>query len=272
MNYVIQLPFSILGTISHYFQFNSSTEGSISKFLFETAHSASNSTDVDALKFRLVQYDKLYGGETQEDASKCLMMLLQLINKGSVPYCASSDDNSTGVSLSEILFSFMLEEYIVCDACRLRSPSFQCSSVLYITPTCTFSMQELIKQGMEKNRKSPAFDTRRTLGMSNLIIFYTLQTFDYCFVFYWFRYINNYFTKDRCSIPIDMTVVLGLHKFSLQVTIAHHGPSMYSGHYTTSINCCKRAFYCDDNKITEFEIIDTENSSTAYVVMYKLIT
>ena len=30
--------------------------------------------------------------------------------------------------------------------------------------------------------------------------------------------------------------------------------------------------YCNDSKITEFEMIDTKNSSTAYVLMYKLIT
>ena len=112
MNSVIQLLFSILRTISHNFQFNSSTEGSISKFLFEIARSASSSTDVDALKFRLVQYDKFYSGEQQEDASECLMMLIELINKGSVPYCGSNDNNSTGVSLSEILFSFMLEKIL----------------------------------------------------------------------------------------------------------------------------------------------------------------
>ena len=72
MNFVIQLLFSILRTIKD-FQFNSSTEGSISKFLFEIACSASSSTDVDALKFRLVQYDKFYSVEQQEDASECLM-------------------------------------------------------------------------------------------------------------------------------------------------------------------------------------------------------
>ena len=35
---------------------------------------------------------------------------------------------------------------------------------------------------------------------------------------------------------------------------------------------CKRTFYYNDSKITEFKTIDTKNSSTAYVVMYKLIT
>ena len=59
MNYVIQWLFSILRAISHNFQFNSSAEGFSSKFVFETAHSASNSTDVDALKLQLVQYDRL---------------------------------------------------------------------------------------------------------------------------------------------------------------------------------------------------------------------
>ena len=47
---------------------------------------------------------------------------------------------------------------------------------------------------------------------------------------------------------------------------------MYSGHYTASITFCKRTFYCNDSKITEFQKIDTKNTSAAYVVMYKLIT
>ena len=34
----------------------------------------------------------------------------------------------------------------------------------------------------------------------------------------------------------------------------------------------KKTFYCNDSKIMEFEMTDTKNSSTAYVVMYQLIT
>ena len=89
------------------------------------------------------------------------MMLIELINKGSVPYYGSNDYNSTGVSLFEILFSFMLEKYIVCDACGLRSPSFESSSVLYITPTCTSSMQELIKQGMKQKLEKTCFRCKK---------------------------------------------------------------------------------------------------------------
>ena len=54
-----------------------------------------------------------------------------------------------------------------------------------------------------------------------------------------FIYINNNVTKDRCPIRMDTTVRLGPLKFSLQATIDHHGPSIRSGHYTASINCCK---------------------------------
>ena len=104
MNFVIQLLFSILRTISHNFQFNSSTESSLSKFLFETAHSAPSSTDVDALKFRLVQFDKFDDGQNQEDASECLMMLIEFVNKGWVAYFGSNDNNSTGISLPEAYF------------------------------------------------------------------------------------------------------------------------------------------------------------------------
>ena len=45
---------------------------------------------------------------------------------------------------------------------------------------------------------------------------------------------------DRCPIPLDTTVRLGPLKFNPQATIDHHGPSIDSGHYTASINCCKK--------------------------------
>ena len=145
------------------------------------------------------------------------------------------------------------------------------SSVLYITPTCTSAMQDLIRQGMEQILEKSWFRCKKNSW--HVESDYILQLPKYLvIVVNRFGYVNNNFTKDRCSIPMDMIVVLGLHKFSLQATIDHHGPSMYPGHYTASINCCKITFYCNDSKNTEFEMIDTKNSSTAYGVMNKLIT
>ena len=223
MNSVIQLLFSILRTISQNFQFNSSTEGSISKFLFEIACSAPSSTDVDALKFRLIQNDKFYSGERQEDASECIVMLIELINKGSVPYCGSNDNNSTGVSLSEILFSFMLEKYIVCDACGLRSLSFEFSSALYITPTCTSSMQELIKQGMRQKLEKSCF--RCTKNTWHVESNYLLQPPKYLIIVNRFKYINN-FTKEMfhahgydCCIWSPWIQPAGYHRSSWTIYV-----------------------------------------------------
>ena len=64
---------------------------------------------------------------------------------------------------------------------------------------------------------------------------------------------------------------LGPLKFSLRATIDLHGPSIHSGQYTASINCCKKTFYCNDHTFTEFGIIDSKTSSTAFVILYELI-
>ena len=61
---MIQLLLHILRIIDHTFQFNSSTEGSISECLFGTAHNAFISKDIDVLKLRLTQYDIFYNGLT----------------------------------------------------------------------------------------------------------------------------------------------------------------------------------------------------------------
>ena len=76
------------------------------------------------------------------------------------------------------------------------------------------------------------------------------------------RYINNIFTKDRCSIAMGMTVEMGLHKFSLHLCIL--------AIILPLSNVAK--IYRNDSKIMEFQIIDTSYSSTAYVVKYQLIT
>ena len=161
--------------------------------------------------------------------------------------------------------------YMCVVATSLRSPSIESSGVLYISPTHTSSMQELIMQGLQQKLEKSCFRCNKNTWHveSNHI----LQPPNYLIIVVnRFRYINNQLAKDKCSIPMDMTVVLGYHKFSLQATIDHHGPSIYSGHYTTSVNCCNRTFFCNDNKITEFDMINTKNSSTAYVVIYKLMT
>ena len=108
-----------------------------------------NSKDVDALKFQLVRHDTFYNGQNQQYSTECLLMLINIIHKGLLPH-SSSTTYPTGASLSDILFSFVLEKYIVCDVCGLRCPSFESSSVLYISPTDTSSMQKLVLEGLQQ--------------------------------------------------------------------------------------------------------------------------
>ena len=73
--------------------------------------------------------------------------------------------------------------------------------------------------------------TRRSVGQLKLIAFWQKQRDS---ITTRFRNINSIVTKDRCSLPMDTTVELDLHKVSLQATVSHHTPSSYSGHYFTS--------------------------------------
>ena len=69
---------------------------------------------------------------------------------------------------------------------------------------------------------------------------------------------------------MDMAIVCGPRKLSLQAIIDHRGPSLYSGYYTTSANCCKNIL----QRQVAYGVWHRwyQNSPTAYAVMYELIT
>ena len=126
-------------------------------------------------------------------------MLINIIHKDSLPDSTSTTYHMWA-SLSDILFSSSLEKYIVCDVCGLRSPSFEPSSVLYISLTDTSSMQNLILQGLQhKLQKSCSRCNKNTWhGESS----YILQPPKYLRLFVnRFRYINNWLYLHYLNIP-----------------------------------------------------------------------
>ena len=128
---------------------------------------------MDAHKFQLVRHDIFYNGQNQQDSTECILMLINIIHKGPLLYL-NSTTYPMGASLSDILFTFVLEKYIVCDVCGLRSPSFESSSVLYISPTDTSSMQNLILQGLQqKLQKSCSRCNKNTWHVESSYIFTT---------------------------------------------------------------------------------------------------
>ena len=202
---------------------------------------------MDALKFQLIRHDTFYNGQNQQDSTECLLMLINIIHKVSMPDSCSTTYR-VGASLCDILFSFVLEKYIVCDVCRLR-PSFESSSVFYVSPTATSSMQNLIFY-KDRNRN---WCNKNTWHFESS---YISQPHKYLVLFVnRFRYINNNITKDRCSILLDTTVRLGPHKFNLRATIDHHGPCIHSGHFTASINCYKKYSIATITQLRSLELL-----------------
>ena len=140
----------------------------------------------------------------------------------------------------------------------LRSPSLESSSMLYISPTDTSSMQNLILQGLQQKLQKPC--SRCNKNTWHVKSSYILQPPKYLLLFVnRLKYINNNVTKERCSIPMDTTVRLGPLKFSLRATIYHHRPSIHFGHYTASINCCKKHSIATITQLWSFELLTAKN-------------
>ena len=79
-------------------------------------------------------------------------MLLDIIHQGTIGASLVENDYTStlcGVSLSDSLFSFVLEKYFTCSTCELRSNSFEHSKFVNITPLCCASLWELLKQGLD---------------------------------------------------------------------------------------------------------------------------
>ena len=102
----------------------------------------------------------------------------------------------------------------------------------------------------------PYFFSRCNKNTWNIESSYILQPPKYLLLFVnRFIYINNNVTKDRCSIPIDTIVRIGPLKFSSRATIDHHGTSIHSGHYTASINCCKKYSIATITQLRSLELL-----------------
>ena len=131
-------------------------------------------------------------------------------------------------------------------------------------------MQNLIFKDCNRNWKNPVLDVIRTLGTPNQAIYYNLLNI-------YFSSIIDVHTLIIMSPKIDapylwIAVRLGpvnlaygllqiiMDRLYIPVIILY-----------LSIVAKKKTFYSNDHTITEFGIIDSKNSSTAYVKLCELI-
>ena len=141
------------------------------KSLFDTAHNAHHSKVVDARKSQLVRHDAFYNGQNQQGSTECLLMLINIIHKGPLPDSSSTTYPS---SLSAILFPFVLEKYIVCDVCGLRSPSLSLVLCYIFHQLIPLLCKAWFYKDCNRNCNDPVLDVIRTLGTSNQAIYYNL--------------------------------------------------------------------------------------------------
>ena len=150
INAILQIIYSVLRSTQHKIHINNCVEGKISECLFDTAHKTPSAQEVETLNLQLSTYNSFFTGEIQEDACESLMLLIEIMDKGFGP-CPTNDNINSKGSFSEFLFSYVLEKYTICDICTMKSPAFETTSLLYVTPTDFPSMQELLMQEHKQN-------------------------------------------------------------------------------------------------------------------------
>ena len=124
-----------------------------------------------------------------------------------------------------------------------ETTAFETTSLLYVTPTNSTSMQELLMQEhKQKLYKTCSCCGRDTWHIESKTI---LQPPSYLIIVNRITYSNNRITKIKSRIPLDLYIEPGPYKFSLQASVDHHGYSYEQ--WPASINCGK-TFHCNDNK------------------------
>ena len=119
----------------------------------------------------------------------------------------------------------------------MKSPAFETTSLLYVTPTDCTSMQELLMQEhKQKLCKACSCCGRDTWHIESKHI---LQPPRYLIIIVnRITYSINKIAKNKSRMPLELYIKLGPYKFTLQASVDHQGYSIISGHYTASINCC----------------------------------
>ena len=145
----------------------------------------------------------------QQDALRGLLVLMSVLNTGS-RHCISSNYDFTTISydgsLYDYLFSFILEQCMLCDMCGVRSPFFQSNSVLYITIIDNASIQEPVMQGLGERLKKSfqcKSNTRSACCKHNLLpAKYLIIDVNR------FSCVNNQFITNKYLVPLDPNFML----------------------------------------------------------------
>ena len=86
-----------------------------------------------------------------------------------------------------------------------------------------------------------------------------------------FSFENGMDFKEQNTLQVENEIGINTHKFTLCAIIHHHGPTLRSGHYTSSIISHNVLYTCNDNSVSSAPMVDVMESNTAYIVFYRLL-
>ena len=128
---------------------------------------------MDALKFQLVRHDTFNNVQNQQDSTECLLVLINIIYKGSMPD-SSSTTYPMRASLSDILFSFVFEKILSAMYADWGPPHLS-QVVWYIFHLLIPHLcKTRFYKDCNRNCKNSVLDVIRTFGTSNQAIYYNL--------------------------------------------------------------------------------------------------
>ena len=92
------------------------------------------------------------------------MLLIDIMDKG-FGVGPTYDIISSKGSFSEFIFSFVLEKYIICAICTVKSPAFETTSLLYVTQLNILPCRNYWCRSTNKNCIRPVLVVEGTLGI-----------------------------------------------------------------------------------------------------------
>ena len=133
-----------------------------------------DSKDVDALKFQLVRHDTFYNGHIQQDRTECLLMLIDIIHKGSIPDSSLTNYPTGLLYLTSCFHLFWknISSAMYVDWVAPHLSLLVCYIFHLLTPLL---WKTWFWKAWNRNCKTPVLDEIRTLGTSNRAIYYNLQ-------------------------------------------------------------------------------------------------
>ena len=151
--------------------FNNCVEGKISKCLLATAHKTPSAHDVETPKLQLSTYISYFTGETQEDACECLMLLIEIMDKG-FGLCPTNYNISSKGLFSEKIKIYIYVIYVQWNLRLLKSP------VCYMSPQMIIVLcRNYWCRSTNKNCIRPVLVVEETFGIYNQNKLYNLLSF-----------------------------------------------------------------------------------------------